>query len=358
MIHTFAINGFGRIGRLSTRVWYEHHREEIELSAINTSGSMDLAGWAHLLKYDSTYGIFPGEVTHEEHQTRDQVTDQDPFLGNLIIDSKYKIPVLAQRDPAKIPWHTYASEVIIESTGAFRTEEKAKLHLQGGATQVVISAPAKGGNVPTSVVGITAKDLVARDARNTIAVLNNASCTTNCVAPVSAVIHSRLGVQKACLTTIHSYTDDQNLQDGSHRDLRRARAAAHNIIPTTTGAASATTDVIPELKGLLDGISLRVPTITGSLTDFTFLVGKTTSVQEVNAVLTEESNSDRWKGIMAVTNEPLVSSDIIGRRESSIIDLALTKVIDSNMVKIFSWYDNEWGYANRLVETVIDIANV
>lgn len=356
MTNTFAINGFGRIGRLALRVWHQYHASEIELSAINTSGSMDLAGWAHLLKYDTTYGIFPDEIGLEEHQSAKEATDQDPFLGNLII-GKFKIPVLAQRDPAKIPWHQHASEVIIEATGAFRTEDKARLHLQGGATQVVISAPAKGGNVPTSVIGITEQNLVAKDARNTIAVLNNASCTTNCVAPVSAVVHSRFGVKKACMTTIHSYTDDQNLQDGSHRDLRRARAAASNIIPTTTGAASATTDVIPELKGLFDGIALRVPTITGSLTDFTFLVSRKTSVKDVNAILTEESSSDRWKRIMAVTNEPLVSSDIIGRRESSIIDLSLTKVIDGDLVKIFSWYDNEWGYANRLIETVIDIAN-
>lgn len=357
MTHTFAINGFGRIGRLAVRVWFRHHQDEIELSAINTSGSMDLAGWAHLLKYDTTYGIFPGEISVEEHQTKDQVTDQDPLLGNIIIDGHFKIPVLAQRDPKKIPWHQHASEVIIEATGAFRTEELARLHLQGGATQVVISAPAKGGNVPTSVIGLTEQDLVEKDAKNTIAVLNNASCTTNCVAPVAAVIHSRFGVKKACMTTIHSYTDDQKLQDGSHRDLRRARAAAANIIPTTTGAAAATIDVIPELKGLFDGIALRVPTITGSLTDFTFLVNRKTSVEDVNAVLSEESNSKRWKGVMAVTNEPLVSSDIIGRRESSIIDLSLTKVIDGDLVKLFSWYDNEWGYANRLVETVIDIAN-
>jgi len=356
MIHTFAINGFGRIGRLALRVWFRHHQDEIELSAINTSGSMDLAGWAHLLKYDTTYGIFPGEIRVEEHQSAKEITNQDPFLGNIIIGN-HKIPVLAQRDPAKIPWHKYASEVIIESTGVFRTEDKARLHLQGGATQVIISAPAKGGNVPTSVIGITEKDLVDKDSRNTIAVLNNASCTTNCVAPVSAVIHSRLGVKKACMTTIHSYTDDQNLQDGSHRDLRRARAAASNIIPTTTGATSATTDVIPELKGLFDGIALRVPTITGSLTDFTFLVNRKTSVEDINAIFTEESKSDRWKGILAVTNEPLVSSDIVGRRESSIIDLSLTKVIDHDLVKIFSWYDNEWGYSNRLLETVIDIAN-
>jgi glyceraldehyde 3-phosphate dehydrogenase len=356
-MHTFAINGFGRIGRLAARVWYQHHRKEIELAAINTSGSMDLSGWEHLLKYDTTYRQFPGNLTSEEHQPAAQATDQDPFLGNLIIDSQIKVPILAQRDPAKIPWSKYVAEVIIESTGAFTSEDKARQHLQGGARQVIISAPAKGGNVPTSVIGVNEAEIVARDAQNTIAVLNNASCTTNCVAPVAAVLHSRLGIQKAMMTTIHSYTDDQNLADGSHRDLRRARAAAQNIVPTSTGAAVATTEAIPELKGLFDGTSLRVPTISGSITDFTFLLSKDTTKEELNLIFQEESLKARWKGILAVTNEPLVSSDIIGRRESAIVDLSLTQVVDGNMVKIMAWYDNEWGYANRLVETVIDVAN-
>jgi len=357
MVSTFAINGFGRIGRLATRVWFRHHQDQIELAAINTSGSMDLAGWAHLLKYDTTYGLFPGEVTYEEHQPSAQASDQDPFLGNLILDGHFKIPVLAQRDPGKISWHQYAVEVVVESTGAFRTVEKAKLHLQGGAKQVVISAPGKGGNMDTSVIGVNEASVVAKDRTSTIAVLNNASCTTNCVAPVAAIMVKRLGVHKASLTTIHSYTDDQNLQDGSHKDLRRARAAAHNIVPTETGAAQATTEVVPELSGLFDGLALRVPTITGSLTDFTFLVKRQTSVEDVNAILSEEASSARWQGILAVTSEPLVSSDIIGRRESAIVDLSLTQVIGGDLVKIFAWYDNEWGYSNRLVETVIDIAN-
>lgn len=356
MKHSFAINGFGRIGRLATRVWYQHHRDDIELAAINTSGSMDLSGWAHLLKYDTTYRLFPGEITIEEDKPAKEATDQDPFLGNLIIDKKYKIPVLAQRDPSKIPWSKYAAEVVIESTGAFTSEEKARLHLLGGALQVVISAPAKGGNVPTSVIGVNEKEIVKKDAHNTIAVLNNASCTTNCVAPVAAIIQARLGVKKAMMTTVHSYTDDQNLQDGSHKDLRRARAAAQNIVPTSTGAAIATTEAIPELKGLFDGTSLRVPTITGSITDFTFIVGRQTTKEEVNLILREESSKSRWKGILAVSDEPLVSSDIIGRRESSIVDESLTMVVDGDMVKIMAWYDNEWGYANRLVETTIDIA--
>jgi len=354
MTQTFAINGFGRIGRLAARTWFRYHQDEIELAAINTSGSMDLAGWAHLLKYDTAYGPFPGEIKLEEHQSAQDASDQDPLLGNLILDGHFKIPVLAQRDPAKIPWHKYGAEIIIESTGVFRTLDKASLHLQAGAKHVVISAPAKGDGVPISLLGINNSEVIDKGASP---VYDNASCTTNCVAPVAQVIETRLGIQKAAITTIHSYTDDQNLQDGSHRDLRRARAAAHNIVPTSTGAAVAATKVIPSLAGLFDGISIRVPTITASLVDFTFLVKRPTSVTDINAILTEEASKPRWQGILAVTNEPIVSSDIIGRRESSIVDLALTQVIDGDLVKIFSWYDNEWGYSNRLVETVLALSN-
>jgi glyceraldehyde 3-phosphate dehydrogenase len=197
---------------------------------------------------------------------------------------------------------------------------------------------------------------VAQDHKNMISVLNNASCTTNCVAPVALVIQNRLGIKKAAMTTIHSYTDDQNLQDASHQDLRRARAAAHNIVPTSTGAAIAATEAIPELKGLFDGIALRVPTITGSMTDFTFVVKRDTTVEEVNNFFRQAILTDELSGVLAVTDEPLVSSDIIGRRESAIVDLELTQVIGGDLVKVFAWYDNEWGYSNRLVETVIDIA--
>lgn len=318
---------------------------------------MDIDGWAHLLKYDTTYGQFRGAISYEKYQSSKDATDADPLIGYLIIDATVKIPVFAQRDPAKIPWGKYNVDVVIESTGAFTTELKARAHLAGGAGQVVISAPAKGGNVPTSVIGVNADEILAQDRQNTIAVLNNASCTTNCVAPVAIVIHERLGIAKAAMTTIHSYTDDQNLQDASHRDLRRSRAAAQNIVPTTTGAAIAATEVIPELKGLFDGISLRVPTITGSMTDFTFVVKRKTTVEEVNNFFKQAILLDNFSGILAVTDEPIVSSDIIGRRESAIVDLALTQVIDGDLVKVFAWYDNEWGYSNRLVETVSDIAN-
>ena len=356
-MQNFAINGFGRIGRLSLRVWWAHHQDSLKLAAINTSGSMDIEGWAHLLKYDTTYGQFPSAVAYEKYQSAKDATDDDPLLGNLILNDKYLIPIFAQRDPAKIPWGKHQVEVVIESTGVFRTEEKAKAHLLGGAKQVVISAPGKGGNIPTSVIGVNEDRVVAQDHQNTIAVLNNASCTTNCVAPVAMVVQSRLGISKAAMTTIHSYTDDQNLQDASHHDLRRARAAAHNIIPTSTGAALATTETIPELKGLFDGIALRVPTITGSITDFTFLLKRKTTVEELNNFFRQATLMDNFSGILAVTDEPLVSSDIIGRRESAIVDLGLTQVIDGDLIKVFAWYDNEWGYANRLVETVRDIAN-
>ncbi len=360
----FSINGFGRIGRLSARVWWSHHQDTLKLVGINTSGSMDIEGWAHLLKYDTTYGRFPGTVGYEKYQAAKGSSDADPLIGYLILDimpssesSGVRIPVFAQRDPAKIPWGKHQVDVVIESTGAFTSEEKAKAHLIGGAKQVVISAPAKGGNVPTSVIGVNEAQIVERDRQNLIAVLNNASCTTNCVAPVAIVIHERLGIAKAAMTTIHSYTDDQNLQDASHKDLRRARAAASNIVPTSTGAAIATTETIPELKGLFDGISLRVPTITGSITDFVFVVKRKTTVEEVNNFFRQAMLLDKFTGILAVTDEPIVSSDIIGRRESAIVDLGLTQVIDGDLVKIFAWYDNEWGYSNRLVETVRDIAN-
>lgn len=353
---SFGINGFGRIGRLSARVWWTHHRDTLKLAAINTSGSMDIEGWAHLLKYDTTYGLFNGTISYEKYQGAKDATDADPLIGYLILGES-KIPVFAQRDPAKIPWGKYGVEVVIESTGAFTSEEKSRAHLQGGAKQVVISAPAKGGNVPTSVLGVNADQIMREDHQNTIAVLNNASCTTNCVAPVAIVIHERLGIAKAAMTTIHSYTDDQNLQDASHKDLRRARAAAHNIVPTSTGAAIAATEAIPQLKGLFDGIALRVPTITGSMTDFTFIVKRKTSVEEVNNFFRQAVLTDKLSGILAVTDEPLVSSDIIGRRESAIVDLALTQVIDGDLIKVFAWYDNEWGYSNRLVETVSQIAN-
>ena len=344
----FAINGFGRIGRTATRVWWKNHRDIGNLVAINTSGSMEIDQWAHLLKYDTNYGVFDQEVKVEKIKSKKEVTDEDPLLGYLTIGD-HKIKVTAQRDPAKLPWAKYGVDVVIEATGVFRTEETAGAHLTAGAKKVLLSAPGKGEGISTSVISVNEFNPQAK-------VLSNASCTTNSVAPVVAVMVETFGVEKAMLTTVHSYTDDQNTQDNSHKkDLRRARTAAQNIIPTTTGAAKATAMVIPEMKGIFDGMAVRVPTPVGSLSDMTFVTKRKTTVDEVNRVLTEASRSDRYRGIIAVEPDPVVSSDIVGRDESSIVDLGLTQVIGGNLVKVVSWYDNEWGYCNRLVEQLSKI---
>ncbi len=343
-----GINGFGRIGRIAFRIGVAKHAGDIEFAAINTSGSMDTSGWAHLVNNDTMYRRFEKPVKAEEVKKPDEVIDDDPLIGYLRYDDK-KIPVLAQKDPAKIPWGKYGVDVVIEATGKFVTEEDAKKHAVGGAQRVIISAPVKGGNVGTFILGVN-------DYEGGAEVLSNSSCTTNCVAPVAAVLHSKFGIEKAMMTTVHSYTDDQNLQDNSHKDLRRARAAAENIIPTSTGAAISTTETIPELKGLFDGMAIRVPTATGSITDFTLVLKKQiVSVEEINQAFIDASENPLYKSILAVSNEPLVSSDIIGRSESAIVDLSLTQVVAGNMVKVFAWYDNEWGYANRLVEQVVRV---
>jgi glyceraldehyde 3-phosphate dehydrogenase len=341
-----AINGFGRIGRTAFRVWWDRFRDQTELSVINTSGSSDLATWAHLLKYDSNYGAFPAEVTFAAKQTKDQVTDADPELGTLTIDG-HTITVLAQKDPAKIPWSKYGVHTVIESTGKFVTQESASAHLQGGAQRVIVSAPPKGegeqGAMAMTLLGV-------QETLPTGQVLSNASCTTNCVAPVVSVMQSAFGIEKAMLTTIHAYTDDQNLHDNSHKDLRRSRAAALNIVPTSTGAAKSVGGVIPEVTGKFDGLAVRVPVAVGSLSDIVFITSKDVTVEQVNAAFQTASQEARWKGILAVTKDPIVSSDIVGRSESAIVDLSLTQVVAGNMVKVIAWYDNEFGYCNRLVE--------
>jgi len=342
-----GINGFGRIGRLAYRIATLKHFDELEIVVVNTSGSMSVAGWAHLVNYDTMYRKFEHEVYSEELKDPKEATEENPEIGKLKVRGRETI-VLAQREPDKIPWGKYGVDVVIESTGKFVSEEDAKKHAKGGAKRVVISAPAKGGNVGTYVLGIN-------DYKGEGMVISNASCTTNCVAPVASVIHSNFGIEKAMMTTIHSYTDDQNLQDNSHKDLRRARAAAVNIVPTTTGAAIATTETIPELTGLFDGMALRVPVVTGSITDFTFLLKKVVSIDEVNNAFRKAAENALYKGILAVSEEPLVSSDIIGRSESAIVDLSLTQLVAGNMLKVFAWYDNEWGYSNRLVEQVIRV---
>ena len=341
-----AINGFGRIGRLAFRAAVLLHPEELKIVAINTSGSMPAAGWAHLVKYDTTYRRFPKQIEVEEVKSPKEATDDDPLIGYLIVEGK-KYPLLAQRDPAKLPWADYDVDVVIESTGVFRDRAGASKHLQAGAKSVVISAPAKGGDVPTAVIGV---NQVQGEQ-----VVSNASCTTNCISPVAKIIFRKFGIDKAMMTTIHGYTDDQRLQDNSHRDLHRARAAAQNIIPTTTGAAVATTQVIPELQGLFDGIAVRVPVPTGSLADFVFVVKTPTSVEEVNQAFIEAAASDEFRGVLTTVTDPIVSSDIIGQTYSSIVDLNFTKVIGGTLVKVLAWYDNEWGYTNRLVEQAIQV---
>jgi len=343
MSKTFAINGFGRIGRTAFRIWWQQYREQLHLVAINTSGSMPLGDWVHLLKYDSNYGHFDPGITYQEHQSNKDVTDDDPILGTIKIE-KHEIIVTAQRDPSKLPWGKLDIDLVLEATGVFNQTKDAAQHIAAGAKQVLLTAPGKGEGISTAVIGVNDLDKNGQ-------ILSNASCTTNCVAPVAKIMYEKLGVKKATLTTIHSYTDNQNILDNSHKkDMRRARAGAVNLIPTTTGAAKATTEIIPELKGLFDGLAIRVPTPVGSLSDMVFVTSRPTTVEEVNQIFIDAAQTDRWQGILAVTNEPLVSSDIIGRSESSIVDLSLTQVIGGDLVKVISWYDNEWGYCSRLLD--------
>ncbi len=332
-----AINGFGRIGRSVFKAGVEEHSSEVEFVAVNDLTEPKVL--AHLLKYDTAYGAWDHQVSSDE--------------TNIIVDGK-KIPVLAEKEPAKLPWGQMGEEVVIESTGRFTDEEGMKQHLTAGAKKVVLSAPSKGEEVGTFLMGVNVSKYQGQN------MINNASCTTNCIAPVAAIINSKFGIQKALMTTIHSVTAEQNLVDGpppggKSNDLRRARAAYANMIPTTTGAALATTEAIPELKGLFDGRAIRVPTIVGSISDFTFLLKTKTTVEQVNQAIKEACENPMWKGIVAWTEEPLVSSDIIGRSESSIVDLGLTQIVDGDLLKIFAWYDNEWGYSNRLIEMVIHV---
>ena len=322
-----AINGFGRIGRAAFKIALE--KNDVEVVAINDL--TDATILAHLLQYDTAYGHYRKSVEAKE--------------GKLVVDGK-SYPVYAEPDPKKLPWGELGVDVVLECTGRFTDKAGAGQHIEAGAKKVILSAPAKGDDdsVPTFLIGVN------EDTYHEEAVISNASCTTNSLAPVAKIIHEKFGIAKALMTTIHSYTADQNIQDGPHKDLRRARAAAQNIVPTTTGAAIAVTQVIPELKGLFDGHSMRVPTIVVSLTDFTFVLKQKTTVEEVNAVLKQATQEARYRKVLAVTEEPLVSSDFIGNPYSSIVDLALTKVIDGDLVKVVAWYDNEWGYSNRLVE--------
>jgi glyceraldehyde 3-phosphate dehydrogenase len=321
-----GINGFGRIGR---NVFRAAHAAGADIDWVGVNDITDTQTLAHLLKYDSILGRFPGTVEHTDDA--------------LVVDGK-ELKVFSERDPADLPWGDVGAEVVIESTGLFTDRESAAKHLDAGAKKVIISAPAKGPDA-TLVLGV---NFDAYDKENHT-VISNASCTTNCLAPVVKLLHDEFGVEAGLMTTIHAYTADQRLQDMPHKDLRRARAAAINLIPTSTGAAKAIGLVIPELDGKLNGTSVRAPIPTGSLTDLVATVGRETSVEEVNALFKEKADSGDLEGILAYTEDPIVSSDIVESPYSSIFDAGMTMVI-GNLVKVGAWYDNEWGYSNRVVD--------
>ena len=325
-----AINGFGRTGRAALRA--AHEREtEIEWVAINDAADPKML--AQLLKYDTVYGPFPGTVEAAD--------------GAIVVDG-VSIPVPGETDPAKLPWAELGVDVVIESTGLFRDRAGAQKHLDAGARKVVISAPAKEPDV-TVALGVNFDQVYDPETHR---IISNASCTTNCLAPVAKVIHEALGIRHGLMTTIHAYTGDQRLLDAPHKDYRRARAAACNLVPTTTGAAKAVGLVIPELAGKLQGFAVRVPVPTGSLVDLTVEVERPTTVEEVNALIAERADRGELAGILRYSEEPLVSSDIIKSPFSAIFDAGLTTVIDGTQVKVVAWYDNEWGYSNRLVDLV------
>lgn len=321
-----AINGFGRIGRAAFKVMWMRF-PNMNLVAINDL--TEPATLAHLLQYDSCYG----KTEQKIGATKDA----------LIVDG-HKIPVLAVKEPEKLPWQSLKVDIVLECTGRFTSKEGLSLHLKAGAKKVILSAPAKKGGVKTIVPGVNMDKIKKSDN-----LISAASCTTNCLAPATKVIKDNFGIKRALMTTIHSYTADQNLVDGPHKDLRRARAAAINIIPTTTGAAIAATETMPALKGKFDGLAVRVPTPVGSLCDAVYLLNKKTTVEAVNRAFIKAARG-KMKGIISASNEELVSSDIIGDPHSAIIDLKNTKIIGGDLLKVISWYDNEWGYSNRFVE--------
>jgi glyceraldehyde 3-phosphate dehydrogenase len=326
-----AINGFGRIGRNFMRAAHEH---EADLEIVAVNDVTDAATLAQLLAFDSVYGRFPYPVRAED--------------GAMIVSDR-SVSVFAERDPSSLPWCDLGVEVVIESTGLFRTRAAAAKHLDAGARKVIITAPASGAEPADAdvVLGVNF-DQVYDPERHDI--VTNASCTTNCLAPVARVLHDTVGIRHGLMTTIHAYTSDQNLLDGPHKDLRRARAAAINLVPTSTGAAKALGLVIPELQGRLNGFAVRVPTPTGSIVDLTVEADRETSSEEVNAAFRERADTGELKGILCYSEDPIVSSDIVGSPYSATFDAPLTSVIDSTQVKVIAWYDNEWGYSNRLVE--------
>ena len=324
-----GINGYGRIGRNVLRALYESGRTgEIQIVAINDLG--DTQTNAHLTRYDTAHGKFPGKVEVD---------------GEYMVVNGDKIRVLAERDPAKLPWGELKVDVVFECTGLFTTREKASLHLKGGAKKVIISAPASDTVDATIVYGVNHRSLKASDE-----IISNASCTTNCLAPLVKPLHEKIGVESGLMTTIHSYTNDQVLTDVYHKDLRRARSATMSMIPTKTGAAAAVGLVLPDLNGKLDGLSVRVPTINVSMVDLTFRASRPTDKKEITAIL-KEAAAGELKGVLEINEEPLVSIDFNHNPASSIVELSETKVIDGTLVKVMSWYDNEWGFSNRMLDT-------
>lgn len=325
-----AINGFGRIGRNAFKIAFE--RRDVKIVAINDL--TDTKTLAHLLKHDSSYGTYDRDVKFDEE--------------NLIVDGE-KIRVFSEKEPKKLPWGEYQVDVVIESTGFFTDPKKAADHLEAGARKVVISAPAKGEGAKTIVIGVN-EDTVTEDDK----ILSNASCTTNCIAPVMKVLEDNFGIEKALMTTVHSYTASQRILDAPAKDLREARAAAENIVPTSTGASKAAALTIPALKGKFDGLSIRVPTPVVSLSDITAVLKRDTTVEELQEIFKKAAKEPFYEGILGVSEEPLVSIDYRGNSHSSIVDLPLINVVGGNLVKIVAWYDNEWGYSNRLVELASD----
>lgn len=329
-----GINGFGRIGRNAFKAALDKYGNDIEFVAINDL--TDAATLAHLLKYDSCYGKFNGEVVAKD--------------GSLVVNGK-EIKILAERDPANLPWKDLGVDIVIESTGLFTSRDKAVKHIEGGAKKVIITAPAKNEDI-TIVIGVNEDKYDPANHH----VISNASCTTNCLAPVAKVLHQKFGIRKGLMTTVHSYTNDQRILDLPHKDLRRARAAALSIIPTTTGAAKAVALVLPELKGKLNGFAMRVPTPTVSVVDLVAELDKPATAEEINAALKEAAEGP-MKGILGYEEEPLVSIDFKQDPRSSIVDALSTMVIEGNLVKVVAWYDNEWGYSNRVADLIMYIAS-
>ena len=352
-----AINGFGRIGRAALKIALQKGANVVAINDLTNARIL-----AHLLKYDSAYGIYDKEILIEEDgktaKLADQHGEKDFFKQTgaknfLIVDGK-RIQVTSEKDPAKLPWKELNVDVVLECTGRFTENDSAKAHILAGAKKVVVSAPTKGGVEQTFLLGVNSDKYFNQE------IVSNASCTTNCISPIVGIMHAKFRVLKSLMTTVHAITAEQNNVDGPppplHPDMRRARASSFNMVPTTTGTAKATTEAIPDLKGLFDGIAIRVPIITGSLSDITMVLGKKTTVEEVNNTFLQAKEKPFYKGIIDATYEPIVSSDIIGSTFSAIVDLSMTKVVDGDLVKILAWYDNEWGYTNRLVEMAMLVA--